>query len=122
MPSTQRMFPELPPQTKRLRIGEAARLLGLEPYVLRYWETEFPQLSPLRTEKGQRLYSRDDMTMLRRIQKLLHQDGLTIDGARRRLTEGARMHELTQGIIQELHDIRAILATPPRPDPRKHSP
>ena len=120
MPSTQRMLPELPLQPRRLRIGEAARELGLEPYVLRYWETEFPQLAPLRTEKGQRLYTQDDMTMLRRIQKLLHEEGLTIDGARRRLTESAQVHELTSGIIRELQDIRAILAAPAKHGAGRH--
>ncbi|WP_233248486.1 MerR family transcriptional regulator [Desulfonatronum sp. SC1] len=120
MPSTHRMLPELPRQPRRLRIGEAARELDLEPYVLRYWETEFPQLTPLRTEKGQRLYTQDDMTMLRRIQKLLHEEGLTIDGARRRLKESAQVHELTSGIIQELQDIRTILSVPARPSARRH--
>lgn len=114
MPSTQRMFPEISPGPKRLRIGEAARTLGLEPYVLRFWETEFPQLAPSRTEKGQRLYTQDDMVLLQAIQKLLHEEGLTIDGARRRLVEGARVRELTRNIVQELEDIRTILAAPPR--------
>ncbi|WP_244148939.1 MerR family transcriptional regulator [Desulfonatronum thioautotrophicum] len=120
MPRMQRMFPEYSPGPRRLRIGEAAGILGLEPYVLRYWETEFPQLSPLRTEKGQRLYTQDDMAVLRRIQKLLHEEGLTIDGARRRLAERAQVHELTSGIIQELQDIRAILTSSTRPTPPRH--
>jgi DNA-binding transcriptional MerR regulator len=119
MPSTQRMFPEISPGPKRLRIGEAARELGLEPYVLRYWETEFPQLTPLRTEKGQRLYTQNDMAMLRRIQKLLHEDGLTIEGARRRLTDSAQVHALTSGIIQELQDIRTILSAPAKSGARR---
>ncbi len=65
------------------RIGEAARLLKLEGYVLRFWETEFEQLRPLRTPKGQRLYSDADLVVLRRIRTLLHEQGMTIDGARR---------------------------------------
>lgn len=120
MPSTQRMVPDFSPAPRRLRIGEAARILGLEPYVLRYWETEFPQLAPLRTEKGQRLYTQDDMNVLRRIQKLLHEEGLTIDGARRRLVERAQVHELTSGIIKELQDIRAILTSPANTAPPRH--
>ncbi|SDB36911.1 DNA-binding transcriptional regulator, MerR family [Desulfonatronum thiosulfatophilum] len=96
-------------QPKLLRIGEAARVLGLEPYVLRFWEAEFPHLTPLRTVKGQRLYSQDDMNMLRKIQILLHEEGLTIDGARRRLDEGTQIRELTQDIIQELCEIREII-------------
>lgn len=65
------------------RIGEAARLLKLEGYVLRFWETEFEQLRPLRTPKGQRLYSDADLVVLRRIRTLLHEQGMTIEGARR---------------------------------------
>ena len=57
------------------RIGEAARLLKLEGYVLRFWETEFEQLRPLRTPKGQRLYSDADLVVLRRIRTLLHEKG-----------------------------------------------
>ena len=57
------------------RIGEAARLLKLEGYVLRFWETEFEQLRPLRTPKGQRLYSDADLVVLRRIRTLLHSNG-----------------------------------------------
>ncbi len=65
------------------RIGEAARLLKLESYVLRFWETEFAQLRPVRTPKGQRLYSDEDLVLLRRIRTLLHERGMTIEGARR---------------------------------------
>lgn len=59
-------------EEKTYRIGEAAELLNLKTYVLRFWETEFPQLDPLRTEKGQRLYSERDIAVLRRIRHLLH--------------------------------------------------
>lgn len=65
------------------RIGEAASALKLKTCVLRFWEGEFPQLAPLRTPKGQRLYREDDMRVLRRIRSLLHEHGMTIDGARR---------------------------------------
>jgi DNA-binding transcriptional MerR regulator len=113
MPSSQLTFLNIPQQPKRLRIGEAARLLGLEPYVLRFWESEFPQLAPMRTEKGQRLYSREDLELVRKIQKLLHEEGLTIEGARRRLEYGAEFLELTSTIAQELRAIRQILANSP---------
>ncbi len=75
---------------KTYRIGEAADILNLKTYVLRFWETEFPQLKPLRTEKGQRLYTERDLTLLRRIRELLHEQGMTIDGARRLLAAEAR--------------------------------
>ncbi|MBQ7738518.1 MAG: MerR family transcriptional regulator [Desulfovibrionaceae bacterium] len=68
---------------KLYRIGEAAELLDLKTYVLRFWETEFPQLAPLRTDKGQRLYSEEHLSILRRIKQLLHEQGMTIEGARR---------------------------------------
>lgn len=72
------------------RIGEAARLLGLEGYVLRFWETEFTALQPRRTPKGQRIYSEADLALLRRIRELLHEQGMTIDGARRVLAGEAQ--------------------------------
>lgn len=72
---------------KTYRIGEAAALLDLKTYVLRFWETEFPQLEPLRTEKGQRLYTEKHVIMLRAIKSLLHDRGMTIDGARRYLAK-----------------------------------
>lgn len=72
---------------KTYRIGEAAELLNLKTYVLRFWETEFPQLAPLRTGKGQRLYTSAHLALLRRIQYLLHEQGMTIEGARRALAE-----------------------------------
>ena len=68
---------------KMYRIGEASAALGLKSYVLRFWETEFPQLEPVRTEKGQRLYTEEHLELLKLIKHLLHERGLTIDGARR---------------------------------------
>jgi DNA-binding transcriptional MerR regulator len=69
------------------RIGEAAEMLKLKSYVLRFWESEFPQLVPLRTEKGQRLYTEAHMLLLRHIQTLLYEKGMTIEGARRILEQ-----------------------------------
>lgn len=71
----------------RYRIGQAAKRLGLAPSVLRYWESEFPQLEPVRTRKGQRLYTDEHLALLERIQAMLHGEGLTIEGARRRLEQ-----------------------------------
>ena len=73
--------------TKTYKIGDVAELLNLKTYVLRFWESEFRQLRPHRTPKGQRIYTEKDVDMLRRIQKLLHEQGMTIDGARKKLTE-----------------------------------
>ena len=75
------------------RIGEVAELLNLKTHVLRFWETEFPQLAPLRTGKGQRLYTEENVALLRRIQQLLHEQGMTIEGARRVLQGSAVVDE-----------------------------
>lgn len=72
---------------KTYKIGDVAALLNLKTYVLRFWETEFRQLRPHRTPKGQRIYTEKDVELLRRIQYLLHEKGMTIEGARRRLSE-----------------------------------
>lgn len=85
------------------KIGEAAQLLHLKSYVLRFWESEFPQLSPLRTEKGQRLYSEADLDLLKFIRHLLHERGLTIEGARKILqsrVDGGDM-SLTSELLDE---------------------
>jgi DNA-binding transcriptional MerR regulator len=71
------------------KIGEAASLLHLKTHVLRFWETEFPQIVPLRTEKGQRLYTEEHLALLARIRFLLHEHGLTIEGARKILSAEA---------------------------------
>lgn len=77
------------PNKPYFRIGEVAELLGVETHVLRYWEAEFPQLRPTRAPSGQRLYRRPDVEKLILVRRLLHQEGYTIAGARRRLEEMA---------------------------------
>ena len=78
------------PNKPYFRIGEVAELLGVETHVLRYWEAEFPQLSPTRAPSGQRLYRRPDVERLMLVRRLLHAEGYTIAGARRRLEEMER--------------------------------
>ncbi len=98
---------------KTYRIGEAARMLQLKSYVLRFWETEFPQLKPLRTEKGQRLYTEKDIELLHSIRHLLHERGLTIDGARKELaanTSDEELGGLLDEVCTELKAMRDILA------------
>ena len=70
------------------KIGEVARITGLEPYVLRYWETEFPQINPRKGRGGQREYRRQDLDMILTIQRMLHEEGYTISGAKRKLRQG----------------------------------
>ncbi|WP_320174669.1 MerR family transcriptional regulator [Maridesulfovibrio sp.] len=72
-------------EEKIYKIGQAAKLVGLKSYVLRFWEGEFEQLEPIRTESGQRLYNDGHIALISRIKTLLHDEGLTIEGARKRL-------------------------------------
>jgi DNA-binding transcriptional MerR regulator len=69
------------------RIGEVSRLTSLKPFVLRYWETEFPMLEPVKSSSGHRLYRQEDVEMVLRIKRLLYDEGFTIAGARRHLRE-----------------------------------
>jgi len=75
------------PDKPFFKIGEAARLCALKPYVLRYWETEFRSIKPQKTRSGQRLYRRPDIELLLRIRNLLYDQRFTIEGARGRLRE-----------------------------------
>jgi len=75
------------PDKPFFKIGDAARLCALKPFVLRYWETEFRSLRPQKTKSGQRLYRREDVLLLLRIRELLHDKRFTIEGARARLKE-----------------------------------
>lgn len=69
------------------RIGEVADIVGVEPHVLRYWETEFRSIRPQKSRKGQRIYSRRDVDKLLRVKDLLYNQGFTIAGARKRMRE-----------------------------------
>ncbi len=69
------------------RIGEVSRLTDLKPFVLRYWETEFPMLEPVKSASGHRLYRQQDVDMVFRIKRLLYDEGFTIAGARRHLRD-----------------------------------
>ena len=69
------------------RIGEVSRLSELKPFVLRYWETEFPMLEPVKSASGHRLYRTEDVDMVLKIKRLLYDEGFTIAGARRHLRD-----------------------------------
>jgi DNA-binding transcriptional MerR regulator len=75
------------PDKLYFRIGEVARLCGVEAYVLRFWESEFPQLRPNKSGTGQRLYRKRDVEMAMRVRRLLHEEGYTIAGARQVLAQ-----------------------------------
>jgi DNA-binding transcriptional MerR regulator len=73
------------PEKLYFRIGEVSRLCHLPAYVLRFWETEFPQLKPVKSNTGQRMYRRKDVESVLKIKQLLYQEGFTIPGARQHL-------------------------------------
>ena len=85
--------PEIPDKLY-FKIGEVSELLGVEPYVLRYWETEFPVLSPKKSGTGHRLYRRKDVELLLRIKHLLYEQRFTIEGARQTLQSESRSPKL----------------------------
>jgi len=110
---------EIPDKTY-FRIGEISKILGVEPYVVRYWETEFRTVRPIRTKSEQRLYRRKDLEALL-IKKLLYQDRFTIAGAKKKLQEmnrepqdapptGEECREKLQSIKRELKAIRDLLS------------
>lgn len=97
-------------------------MLNLKTHVLRFWETEFPQLAPLRTESGQRVYTDSHVALLRRIRQLLHEQGMTIEGAKRVLAGDIELEDGSadtcnpevyaqqfRDIRMELENIRQIL-------------
>jgi len=81
------------------RIGEACKQLDIQPYVLRYWETEFPVLSPRKSKAGQRVYSEEELQLILRIKQLLYEEGYTIAGAKKKLDA-----ELASGGLPPLPD------------------
>jgi DNA-binding transcriptional MerR regulator len=128
------------PDKLYFRIGEVARLCGVEAYVLRFWESEFPQLRPNKSGTGQRLYRKRDVEMAMRVRRLLHEEGYTIAGARHVLAQEnsrAKTPQLSllpgnspavqtrlERVRNELRELLGILSAPPavsapKPSPRK---
>ena len=94
------------PDKQYFKIGEVAEIAGVEPYVLRYWETEFKAIRPEKTRSNQRLYRRRDVEMVLQIKRLLYDEGFRIDGAKRRLREmsGEEPPMVAQKLAAELRD------------------
>ncbi len=106
--------PEIPDKLY-FKIGEVSILLGVEAYVLRYWETEFAVLSPKKSGTGHRLYRRKDVELLLRIKHLLYDRKFTIEGARQRLHEEAR----TPKVRAPKSPQRDLFANDPLPEVRR---
>src|SRR5271157_3145068 len=132
------------PDRLYFKIGDVARICEHETYVLRFWETQFPQLKPNKSGTGQRLYRRRDVELVLEIKRLCHAEGYTLAGARQALEQvrrrrdrqprlplaegdsGQHMEDVAAAIGRvraELREIAGLLALPdPRPNPRRSHP
>ena len=106
---------QIPDHKRYFRIGEVSRIVGVEPYVLRYWESEFPQIRPLRADTNQRTYQKRDLEIILEVKRLLYEEKLTIEGARQRLKQKKEKISVADaGLIEEvktdLHEILKALS------------
>ncbi len=112
----------MPDEESRLyKIGEVCKMADVQPYVLRYWETEFPPLAPNKSGGGQRLYSQREIDIILRIKQLLYTEGFTIAGAKKKLeadlaqpggsapTGGPSQKDLTKALLKVRKELAAIL-------------
>jgi len=107
------------PEKAYFRIGEVSKILNVEPYVIRYWETEFRSVKPARTKSSQRLYRKKDVEELLTIRDLLYSQRFTINGAKKQLAKmrhegesGARIDDKGKLLLikYELQQIRNIIS------------
>lgn len=103
---------KIPDNKRYFRIGEVSRIIGVEPYVLRYWESEFSQIRPSRADSKQRTYQKKDLEIILEIKRLLYEEKMTIEGARKRLSSMRRSgdtpadpRDFIRNIKRELQDI-----------------
>lgn len=106
-------IPEIP-EKLFFRIGEVCEIAGVEPYVLRFWETEFPFLAPQKSKSGHRVYRKKDVEVVLKIKDLLYGRGFTIPGARKQLSktrsgQGPQRDKVLIQVRNELRDILTLL-------------
>ncbi|PCJ37073.1 MAG: MerR family transcriptional regulator [Cellvibrionales bacterium] len=103
------------PSKRYFTIGEVSELCEVKPHVLRYWEQEFPSLSPLKRRGNRRYYQRQDVLLIRQIRSLLYDQGFTIGGARQRLggesvkEEATQIRQIINQTVSELEDVLRML-------------
>lgn len=113
-PSNNQELPVIPAK-RYFTIGEVSELCGVKPHVLRYWEQEFSELSPVKRRGNRRYYQRHDVLLIRQIRALLYEQGYTIGGARAHLVsdqakeDTLRSKQLIHQMIGELEDILELL-------------
>jgi DNA-binding transcriptional MerR regulator len=101
------------------KIGEVCEITDTQPYVLRYWESEFPALAPAKNSSGQRIYRRKDIETVVRIKQLLYEEGFTIAGAKKRLEAELGGRGMTPSAMASLPEteVTEVEAVAPSPDP-----
>src|SRR4051812_3255740 len=104
------------PDKLYFRIGEVSSLVGVEPYVLRYWETEFPSVGPKKSDTGHRMYRRKEVELLLKIKYLLYEKKYTIEGARLYLQSESKVTKRKPAMK---HEQRDLFAGDPLPEIRK---
>lgn len=113
MQAQKSIHPDIPDKLY-FRIGEVSKITAIPAYVLRFWETEFSQIRPKRTEAGQRLYTRREIELILNIKQLLYEKKFTIQGARQHLSARSRKKkvpakQMLADLQQELKSIKALL-------------
>ena len=105
---------QIPDDKRYFRIGDVSRIIGVEPYVLRYWESEFPQIRPSRADSNQRTYQKKDLEIIMEIKRLLYEEKMTIEGAKqkikKKLSKELSPEELLKELKAELQDIIKLLS------------
>lgn len=102
------------PRKALYKLGEVCQLTDTQPYVLRFWESEFPQLAPRKSRTGQRLYRQKDVDLVLQIKRLLYEDGFTIASARKKLGLGGG-----QGALDDLFDPSPVDEPERLPEPMR---
>ena len=103
------------PSKRYFTIGEVSDLCDVKSHVLRYWEQEFPMLSPVKRRGNRRYYQRHDVLLIRQIRSLLYEQGYTIDGARKKLSgedannDNTLSSQLVHQLVSELEDVLSVL-------------
>jgi len=113
-PSSNNELPPIPGK-RYFTIGEVSELCHVKPHVLRYWEQEFPQLSPVKRAGNRRYYQRQDVMIVRQIRDLLYHQGFTIGGARQKLSgeesknDSNRSRQIVREVRKELEEVLRIM-------------
>lgn len=110
-PSHNALLPAIP-NKRYFIIGEVGELCNVKPHVLRYWEQEFPQLSPVKRRGNRRYYQKNDVLMIRRIRSLLYEQGYTISGARLQLQTETETALIKPAFTEEIESAPIVESVP----------